>query len=145
MAGQPGRSGGRNRKPTELKRLLGNPGKRALPAPMVALPPVVRVAAAPRFASGTEMVQHVLDSGASAWIGPTDAAALDMAARLYDAMLGEGDPLRLVRISEGLSRCLSQLGLTPTDRSRLGVAEVKARSKLEELRQKRAARGPRAS
>jgi hypothetical protein len=31
---------------------------------------------------------------------------------------------------------LSLLGFTPSDRSRLGVAEIKARSKVEELRAK---------
>jgi hypothetical protein len=32
---------------------------------------------------------------------------------------------------------LSLLGLTPSDRSKLGVAEVKARGKLEELLQQK--------
>lgn len=36
---------------------------------------------------------------------------------------------------------LSLLGFTPSDRSRLGVAEVKAKSKLEELMERRANRG----
>jgi hypothetical protein len=35
---------------------------------------------------------------------------------------------------------LSLLGFTPSDRSRLGVAEVKAKSRLEELMERRAAR-----
>jgi hypothetical protein len=35
---------------------------------------------------------------------------------------------------------LSLLGFTPSDRSRLGVAEVKAKSKLEELMDRRANR-----
>jgi hypothetical protein len=35
---------------------------------------------------------------------------------------------------------LSLLGFTPSDRSRLGVAEVKAKSKLEELMERRANR-----
>jgi hypothetical protein len=35
---------------------------------------------------------------------------------------------------------LGLLGFTPTDRSRLGVAEVKAKSKLEELMERRANR-----
>ena len=35
---------------------------------------------------------------------------------------------------------LSLLGFTPSDRSRLGVAEVKAKSKLEELMDRRASR-----
>ena len=36
---------------------------------------------------------------------------------------------------------LSLLGFSPTDRMRLGVAEVKKQSKLEELLAKKAARG----
>jgi hypothetical protein len=35
---------------------------------------------------------------------------------------------------------LSLLGFTPSDRARLGVAEVKAKSKLEELMERRANR-----
>ena len=35
---------------------------------------------------------------------------------------------------------LSLLGFTPSDRSRLGVAEVKAKSRLEELMERRASR-----
>jgi hypothetical protein len=38
---------------------------------------------------------------------------------------------------------LSLLGFTPSDRSRLGVAEVKAKSKLEELMERRATRSER--
>ena len=33
--------------------------------------------------------------------------------------------------------CLSLLGLSPSDRARLGIAEVKARSKLEEMMDRR--------
>jgi hypothetical protein len=36
---------------------------------------------------------------------------------------------------------LSLLGFSPSDRTRLGVAEVKKQSKLEELMQKKAQRG----
>ena len=35
---------------------------------------------------------------------------------------------------------LSLLGFTPSDRTRLGVAEVKAQSKLEELMERKASR-----
>lgn len=140
MAGVAGRSGGQNRKPTELKRQLGNPGKRALPAPLVALPPVQRVSSIPQFESGEEFVQHILDNGGSTWIAPTDAMAVDLARRLYDRMLQADDPRIFIKIVEALSRCLSSLGLDPVARSRLGVAEVKARSKLEELRDRRRSR-----
>ncbi len=39
-----------------------------------------------------------------------------------------------------ISSNLSMLGFTPTDRTRLGIAEVKAASKLEELMRKKAER-----
>jgi hypothetical protein len=43
----------------------------------------------------------------------------------------------LRELEKNITNSLSLLGFTPTDRSRLGVAEVKAKSKLEELRAKR--------
>jgi len=39
-----------------------------------------------------------------------------------------------------LRACLSMLGFSPSDRSRLGVAEVKSRSRLEELMDRRGRR-----
>ena len=40
-------------------------------------------------------------------------------------------------LDTSIIRNLSLLGFTPVDRTRMGVAEVKARSKLEELRERR--------
>jgi P27 family predicted phage terminase small subunit len=50
----------------------------------------------------------------------------------------------LATLEDQIRKWLSLLGLTPADRSRLGVAEVKARSKLEEMRE-RATAGRRSS
>jgi hypothetical protein len=47
---------------------------------------------------------------------------------------------RLDRLSKMIISNLSLLGFTPTDRTRLGVAEVKAKSRLEELMARRAER-----
>jgi hypothetical protein len=58
-------------------------------------------------------------------------------------VMRDGDPKdrRALRALESLIiNNLSLLGFTPTDRSRLGVAEVKAQSKLEELMSRRAER-----
>lgn len=46
-------------------------------------------------------------------------------------------------VEKNLDRELSQLGFDPVARARLGLAEIKAASKLEELAAKRAARGTR--
>jgi hypothetical protein len=55
------------------------------------------------------------------------------------------DDARLRRGLRDLDRLivsnLSLLGFTPSDRSKLGVAEVKAQTKLEELIAKKASRG----
>ena len=148
---------GRPPKPAELKRRLGNPGKRPLPASVIALPPVARAAEVQPFGSGAEMLQRVLDDGASAWIGPTDQPSAELARQLWDdrqrARLAwaedpTADAFRMYdELTKRLIACLSALGLDPTSRSRLGVAEVKARSRLEELAERRAARtaGRRAS
>jgi hypothetical protein len=41
--------------------------------------------------------------------------------------------MRLLDLERTISSSLGLLGFTPSDRTRLGVAEVKAKSKLEEL------------
>lgn len=143
MAGQPGRSGGQNRKPTEVKRRLGNPGRRPLPATIVALQSVEHTEQVPVFGSGNEMVQYALDHGANVWIGASDAPTVDVARRLFDALLVATDPRDIVRLADALNRCLSRLGLDPTARAALGIAEVKARTKLEELRDRRESRAGR--
>ena len=106
---------------------------------------------------GDDLIRALLASPASAWIAEPDRLALlalvrdawnERAALMDDvAQHGYGDGrytrpavLRLDRVERNLTTWLSQLGLTPADRSRLGVAEVKVRSKLEELRARRDAR-----
>lgn len=92
-------------------------------------------------------VQGLVENGAAAWIGETDTPVVELAVRL------EGDMARLRAVLDDeftpaawkayidavkeYRACLSLLGLTPSDRARLGVAEVKARSKLEELMDRR--------
>jgi len=44
--------------------------------------------------------------------------------------------MRLAEIEKQIAANLSLLGFTPTDRSRLGLAEIKAKSKLQELMEK---------
>lgn len=97
------------------------------------------------------MWDRVWTSGA-VWISPaTDIEAVQLLAETVDeraalrviVMSGEGDwrdrpQLRL--LDDSIRRFLSALGFTPTDRTRLGVGEVRQQSALETLQSKRAKR-----
>ncbi len=146
-------------KPVELKRRTGNPGHRPLPTAVTLIAPAqVDIIDPPT--TGRALIAALLDGPAAAWIAEPDrlallelvASAWDERARLQAAIanLPEGwesgrySPaafIRLERVERNLTTWLSLLGLTPVDRSRLGVAEVKARTKLEALRERRASRG----
>lgn len=153
-------------KPTELKRRLGNPGKRPLPAGLTALAPVATTMDPPDTLGdeGAHEWRHVLAS--ARWIGPSDlrnlrlyCEAIDRRSALMAEVASQGYVLytdkgyaylnpavgALQTTEVQLTKWLSLLGLTPSDRSRLGVAEVKAQSTLEHLAAKRAAGGPRGS
>lgn len=93
------------------------------------------------------IVTALVESGATPWIAQSDMPTVRLAQRLWDdmerlrsALDDEFDPKThtayMATVKE-LGTCLSKLGLSPSDRSRLGVAEVKARSKLEELMDRR--------
>lgn len=149
---------GRPPKPAEAKRRIGNPGGRPLPGNVVALAPAADSVTVLGDTPGDELVASLLASPASAWIADPDRLVVlellrdgwNERARLRAAVdalpdwaAGRYVPaavLRLERVERELTTWLSLLGLTPTDRSRLGVAEVKARSKLDELRARREAR-----
>lgn len=138
---------GRPPKPIEQKRLLGNPGKRALPdeSDVVLIPQAEGTPEPPRplLKYGQELWDRVWSMGAT-WISEkTDIELLMMTCEMIDERWNlrikvmQTDDSRLRRGLRELDRQivsnLSLLGFTPSDRSRLGVAEVKARSKLEEL------------
>jgi hypothetical protein len=138
---------GRPPKPIEQKRLIGNPGKRPLPSGehLVILDRAEGVPEPLRELgpSGLQLWTRVWGQGIS-WVSPD--VDVDLLMMTCESMDERTDLMRLVA-SEGESRDrralralnseiisnLSLLGFTPADRSRLGVAEVKARSKLEEL------------
>ena len=138
-------------KPNELKRKLGNPGKRPLPElkNIVALPMANETPTPPRplGVEGLKLWNRIWDSGRT-WISPD--ADIELVTILCESM-DERTQLRLtvlrgtdwrdrvaLRTLEGqLVSILSALGLNPTDRGRLGVAEVKARGALEDLLSKR--------
>lgn len=138
---------GRPPKPIEQKRLLGNPGKRALPNQNEIIlmtqndwmpePP------RPLLKYGQELWDRIWGMGAT-WVSDkTDLELLMMTCEMVDerwnlrVKVMQSDDHRLRRGLRELDRQivsnLSLLGFTPSDRARLGVAEIKARSKLQEL------------
>lgn len=142
---------GRPSKPIEQKRLLGNPGKRALPNEDSVIlleraeqtPEPTR----PLLKYGQELWDRIWGMGAT-WVSDkTDIELLMMTCEMIDerwnlrVKVMQNDDPRMRRGLRELDRQivsnLSLLGFTPSDRARLGVAEIKAKSKLEELMERR--------
>lgn len=142
---------GRPPKPIEQKRLLGNPGRRPLPdhgalqilAAAIDKPEPAR----PLLKYGQELWDKIWEQGLN-WISPnTDTELLLMTCEMVDerwnlrVKVMQSDDARLRRGLRELDRLiignLSLLGFTPSDRTRLGVAEVKVMSKLEELQRRK--------
>jgi phage terminase small subunit len=147
---------GRPPKPLEQKRRTGrSPGRdtggRKLPDPgnVVALPPADGI---PPYPPDLGLAgQHLWDrawAAAITWLSPDSdgqtveeacylADALAAARTRYKATTDPSDARALVALSKQFLETLSALGFNPTARARLGVAEVKRVSALEELVQKR--------
>lgn len=145
---------GRPAKPIEQKRLLGNPGRRPLPefGSLQILPGAGEIPepSRPLLKYGRELWDKVWEQGLN-WISPnTDFEILLMTCEMIDerwnlrvkVMQTEDARMRrgLRELDRQIISNLSLLGFTPSDRSRLGVAEVKAMSKLEELQMRKAKR-----
>lgn len=139
-------------KPTEVKRRLGNPGKRALPDPakVITLPAAdgIPEPLRPLRAEGRRMWDRIWGNGA-VWLSPaTDielvqnlAESVDEREVLRPKVLDEGDAsdrIALRKLDDQIKSMLSALGFTPIDRTRMGVAEVKQTSKLDQMRARRA-------
>jgi len=142
---------GRPAKPVEQKRLLGNPGKRALPdQSSITLIPMAESTPEPTrplLKYGRELWDKVWDKGIN-WISPnTDTELLLMTCEMIDErwnlrvqVMTNNDPKDrrgLRELDKAIVSNLSLLGFSPSDRSRLGLAEVKKMSKLEEIIAKR--------
>lgn len=143
---------GRPTKPIEQKRMLGNPGRRPLPesSALMQLNGVTEIPepSRPLLKYGREFWDKIWSMG-STWISfNSDSELLLMTCEMIDERWNlrikvmQNDEPRLRRGLRELDRQiisnLSLLGFTPSDRSRLGVAEVKAASKLEELKLRKA-------
>lgn len=159
----PARNGaGRPRTPREVKRKRGTLRPARDGGAMITVLPSVERAPQPRQQSGLDMLQEALDGGAKTWIGPTDLAAMEIARQVWEdrerarllwiaqlAPAPESDKIAwhdeklfnaYAKLTERLIQCLSALGLDPTARARLGIAEVKRQTTLDRLQDKRATR-----
>lgn len=152
---------GRPPKPNEQKRRLGNPGKRPLPELATVTPLRAAVEPAPQHLGpdGRELWESV--SRAAVWLSPSDLPALTLLCELADrradflANLDSAGPVlinpsgrvvanpivgMLSTLEKQIAEMLASLGLTPADRSRMGVAEVRATTAFEDMMAKRAQR-----
>jgi Phage terminase, small subunit len=137
-------------KPLEQKRLLGNPGGRPLPKEGSILQiqggrvdPI-----RPLDWAGQQMWDSVFSAG-ELWVSSrTDVQLLQMVCEQLDRkvrleawIVEHPDEWHMFKQLNDLERLitsnLSLLGFTPSDRTRLGLAEVKRQSKLEALIAKR--------
>ena len=141
-------------KPNEVKRLLGNPGGRKLPDQknLIMLPQLA--GQPPAHLSKIQKEKWAELRRLAPWIAVTDEPLLTSLVEkmtrqkelskkmknsefvLYtDKGYAYANPLfgMLSTIETEIFKLLCQLGLTPVDRSKMGVAEVKARTKLEEI------------
>lgn len=145
---------GRPPRPVEQKRLLGNPGRRPLPeeGALQALPRAAETPepTRPLLKYGRELWDKVWEQALN-WISPnTDFELLLMTCEMVDErwnlrvkVMQNDDPKQrrgLRELDRLIIQNLSLLGFTPADRTRLGVAEVKAMSKLDELQARKAKR-----
>lgn len=130
---------GRPPRPIEQKRRLGNPGKRPLPAAGV-LAAVPAADASVLDLPAREAVERVVEEGY--WLAASDAptvALLREAVEDYQRLRSAGSAPREIREARAeVERLAGLCGFNPRERSRLGLAEVKAASKLEQLRKSRA-------
>ena len=137
-------------KPIEQKRMLGNPGKRALPdeSKTIALPVGKIDPIRPLKQPGLQLWDSVFAYG-ELWVSNrTDIHLLQMTCEQLDRredlreyVTEHPDEWHMFKQINDLERLISSnlglLGFTPADRVRLGLAEAKKQSKLEELLAKR--------
>ena len=137
-------------KPLEQKRKLGNPGQRKLPSEeaTLALPSGYVDPPRPLEFAGQQLWDAAFKHGGT-WISSnTDVPLLtltceqlDRREELRSALAENGlDRQLIMSINETeklISSNLGLLGFSPADRTRLGLAEVKTQSKLQELMAKK--------
>lgn len=135
-------------KPIEKKRQLGNPGKRAMPDSVMTLHAGPVAPPEDLGKPGRALWSRVFDEG-EIWVSPRiDFVLLERVCRALDRVvvleqLFDEDPgnrqtvMSINETDKVIFSGLGLLGFSPADRARLGLAEVKRQSKLEELMAKR--------
>lgn len=159
---------GRPRTPREVKARRGTlRPDRDGGGTLIVLPAVEKVPEHPDNKTGLDFLQKALDDGASTWVGLTDLPTLELARQLWEdrerarriwlselipdenGLRADGKAIALhdeklfnayAKLTERLIQCLAALGLDPTARARLGIAEVKRQTVLDRLQDKRGAR-----
>ena len=163
MAGT-GRPNGRPAKPVEQHRLAGNPSKKQLPnapEPGQGLSGSTTIPAAPELGpNGLALWAHVWEAG-RAWLSPdSDYTIVRLVCEAHDEYTELRDLLQsgqvdryyvtangqvvthpvvtqLANLRTQLTAWLAAIGFSPSDRSRLGLSEVRVRDSLDELKARR--------
>lgn len=164
MAGT-GRPVGRPAKPIEAHRLAGNPSKKNLPAapmPGEGLQGTSSIPVAPESLNpaGITLWHHVWSAGKQ-WLAPeSDRTIITLLCEAQDEyeeirsklQSGEVDryyvtangqmvthPLvtQMASLRTQMTSWLAAIGFSPSDRSRLGLAEVRVRDDLDDLQRRR--------
>jgi hypothetical protein len=135
----------------ELKRLRGNPGKHPIPderavQPLTSSADINMLEHVPKQlrTAGIALWNYVWGAGAC-WISPqTDASAVtklcevsDYAEMMRAKFYATGEicySREYLTATDKQIVMFRELGLTPISRSKLGVAEVKTKSRIEQLR-----------
>ncbi len=153
MANTTGSGGRGNATPLELKRLRGNAGHQKLPdiSKTQALEPasseIADMVPATLGEPGTAMWKYIWKTGAQ-WISPqTEIPAVlrlcelvDLGEKMKAKFFDTGDTHYAKEYYGSIDRqvvLMRELGLTPAARSRLGVAEVKTKSRIAQLQLER--------
>lgn len=146
---------GRPPKPNEVKRRNGNPGQRKLPAPSLVTPLPMADGVPdepPGLLEPGQKLWHSIWTEGLTWISPrSDRVAVEQVCYLIDDLSIARERFRATRdpadarmvnaFAQTLAGSMAALGFDPASRSRLGVAEVKAASALEQLLARQKKRG----
>jgi hypothetical protein len=139
---------GRPPKPIEEHKRTGtfNATKHGPRTGLAAVAPIEPATVTPTNRTALEVLDEVLEVGVH-WLARTDAPSLVMLRSMLEerdglragAMAGSTEDRKALRdLDRQIMPLLAALGFDPASRSRLGLAEVKAKSKLEELRERQA-------
>ena len=163
-----GRPTGRPAKPVEAQRALGNPGHRSIPAAPLPGEGIESNGTAPKVPAtlqqpGTDLWFQTWEAGRQ-WLAPqADYTTIQLLCEAFDEYVSirnqflTGEAERIYVTSNGsyvthpyigqmkdlrvqMTSWLASLGFTPSDRARLGLAEVRVRDELDELQRRRTER-----